>query len=74
MTDIKQFIEENDTFAKRGKPASIGLIRDLATVVGSRGDKNELVSLMETITSADRTAFRGAGHTASGQRKTPCPI
>ena len=46
---------ENESFAQRGEPARIRLIRDLATVVGSRGDKNELASLMRTLTSTKRT-------------------
>ena len=46
---------KNDGFAGRGEPARIALIRDLATIVGSRGDENELASLMATLTATDRT-------------------
>ena len=46
---------KNDTFAGRGAAARIGLIRDLATVVGSRGDKDELALLMQMLTSTDQT-------------------
>jgi putative membrane-bound dehydrogenase-like protein len=45
---------KNDTFIRRGETARIGLIRDLATVVGSRGDIDELASLMQTLTSTDQ--------------------
>ncbi|MBP87100.1 MAG: hypothetical protein CMJ64_10350 [Planctomycetaceae bacterium] len=45
---------KHDTFAERGESARIGLIRDLATVVGSRGDQDELASLMQTLASTDQ--------------------
>ncbi len=43
------------TFVAGGEPARIRLIRDLATVVGSRGDPDELASLMRTLTLPDQT-------------------
>lgn len=45
----------NKRFAANGDAAGIALVRQLATVAGTRGDGKELAALLETLTASQRS-------------------
>ena len=53
--DVLARLLQDSKFTAHGDAARVSLVRQLATVVGARGDAGELATLLNTITSAKET-------------------